>query len=541
MPRRRPMPRLAPFATAGERPQPPLRQQGMVLLVFFFLFGIPFFAAHYILLSLPYFWDELGQFIPTALDLWRDGAWVAHSTLPNVHPPGVEVYLTAWFAAFGYSVTIVRVAMLALACLGLLGVFLLAVDLSSAAQGAPAFLPPLLMLVSPLFFMQGMMAQLDMPAMVFTVWALFFFLRGNHFAAGAMSVALVLTKETGVVAPVIFSIVLLLRERKKAAALIYLAAPAALAGWLLVLHHATGNWMGNAGFAHYNIEYSLNPVRLIFTFLRRIYYLFFAEFRWIATAALVLAIPRLALFRSRAWLVTGLVAASNLLLMTLLGGAALERYLLPMLPLFYIAASIAFTALPKRLSFVAATLLLLGLFTNLFWNPPYPFPFENNLAMVDFVGLQQAAAEYAESNLPLSRIATAWPYTAGLARPDYGFVHRGLSVVETNDFHRSSIAAIAPDKFDVLIVYTRTWAPERGVVSLPLVRDFLTRYYEFAPEVSDDDCAQLGLLPLVSWARHGQKITIYQRVFLPGTRSAKNTASFGRGSATSYMRSKLPY
>jgi len=494
----------------------------MPIAIFFFLFGIPFFAAHYLLLGLPYFWDELGQFIPTALDLWRDGAWVAHSTLPNVHPPGVAMYLTAWFLAFGYSVSIVRVAMLVLACLGLAGVFLLAVELSSAARGAPAFLPPLLMMVSPLFFMQGMMAQLDMPAMVFTVWALLFFLRGNHLAAGAVSVALVLAKETGVVVPIIFFVVLL-SQGKKAAAPAYLTAPVVLAGWLLVLHHATGNWMGNAGFAHYNIAYSLQPVRLIFTFLRRIYYLCFAEFRWIATAALVFTIPRLALFRSRAWLATGLVAASNLFVMTLLGGAALERYLLPVLPLFYIAASIAFTALPKRLNMLATPLLLLGLFVSLFWNPPYPFPFENNLAMVDFVGLQKIAAEYAESNLPLSRIATAWPYTAGLARPDYGFVQHRLSVVETDDFHRSSIAAIPPDRFDVLITYTRTWAPERGVLSLPLVRDFLTRYYDYAPEVSDEDCAQLGLLPLVSWARHGQKITIYQRVSMPERAAQKTT------------------
>ena len=522
MPRRLPMPRLAPFALSEEKPPLPLWRQWMPIAVFFFLFGIPFFAAHYVLLGLPYFWDELGQFIPTALDLWRDGAWVAHSTLPNVHPPGVAIYLTAWFLAFGYSVTVVRVAMLVLACLGLAGVFLLAVDLSSASQGAPAFLPPLLMMVSPLFFMQGMLAQLDMPAMVFTVWALLFFLRGNHLAAGAISVALVLAKETGVVVPIIFFAVLMLRDRKKADALVYLAAPVVLACWLLVLHHATGNWMGNAGFAHYNIAYSLQPVRLIFTFLRRIYYLFFAEFRWIATAALVFTIPRLALFRSRAWLVTGLIAASNLLVMTLLGGAALERYLLPILPLFYIAASIAFTTLPKRLNMLATPLLLLGLFASLFWNPPYPFPFENNLAMVDFVGLQKVAAEYAESNLPLSRIATAWPYTAGLARPDYGFVRHGLTVVETNDFHRSSIAAIPPDRFDVLITYTRTWAPERGVLSLPFVRDFLTRYYDFAPEVTDDDCAQLGLLPLVSWAHRGQKISIYQRTSMPGMQRAKD-------------------
>ena len=44
---------------------------------------------HLPLLTLPFHWDELGQFVPAALDLYRDGAWVPHSTLPNVHPPGV--------------------------------------------------------------------------------------------------------------------------------------------------------------------------------------------------------------------------------------------------------------------------------------------------------------------------------------------------------------------------------------------------------------------------------------------------------------------
>ncbi len=124
--------------------------------VFFFLFAIPLFAIHLPLLTLPFFWDEHGQFIPTALDLLRQGAWVAHSTVPNVHPPGVEAYLVAWYKLFGFSIPVTRIAMLFVAGFGLLFTFLLAIELSREAKGAPAFLPPFLLLVSPLFYLLSM-------------------------------------------------------------------------------------------------------------------------------------------------------------------------------------------------------------------------------------------------------------------------------------------------------------------------------------------------------------------------------------------------
>jgi len=514
--RRPPMPRLPPFALADARPASSKQRQGTALLIFFLLFTFMFAAFHVPLLKLPYFWDEHGQFIPTALDLLRDGAWVAHSTLPNIHPPGVEAYLVLWYRVFGYSILVTRIAMLFLAGLGLLGTFLLAVELSRKAAGVPAFVPPLLLMASPLFFMQGMMAQLDMPAMVGTVFALLFFVKGRHGWAAITCVALVLAKETGLVVPLVFLGLTAWRREWKRAAL-YLAAPAALAGWLLVLHSATGQWAGNADFARYNLNYSLHPVRIALTVLRRLYYLFIAEFRWIGTLALVFASGKMRQLVTHAWVPVAWVFAANLLLMTLLGGAALERYLLPVLPLFYIAVSVALTTYQRWVSGLMMAAMGLGLIASLFLNPPYPFPYENNLAMVDFVRLQEVAANYVEDNLPASKIATAWPYTAGLERPEYGFVQRsGLHVVETNDFHLSSIQEIPPERFDILIVYTRTWAPEDGVIKFPLVRRFLAKFYEYAPEVTEADCEKLGLTPVVSWSRRGQRITVYRRTGMPG-------------------------
>src|SRR5580692_4873743 len=94
---------------------------GLVLLLF--LAHLPYFG-------LPYFWDELGQFVPAALDIFHDGAWIPHSTVPNAHPPGVMAYLALVWRIFGYSITATRSAMLALAAGAIIVTYFLGDELS---------------------------------------------------------------------------------------------------------------------------------------------------------------------------------------------------------------------------------------------------------------------------------------------------------------------------------------------------------------------------------------------------------------------------
>lgn len=495
---------------ARVQPSPPLPRHSefLYLFIFFVLFTVPLVAMHASLLTLPYFWDEHGQFIPTALDLLRSGSWVAHSTLPNIHPPGVEAYLVLWYQLFGYSIAVTRVAMLMVGGLGLLLVFLLSIELTRGAPGFAAFYPVALLGLSPLFYTQSMMAQLDAPAMVLTLLSVLLFVKGRYCLSAFACIALVLTKETGAATPAVLFLVLVWKRRLHNA-LWFLAAPVALGVWLLILHSATGYWMGNPGFAHYNVGYSLEPVHVVITIIRRIYYLFFAEFRWVGVAAVLLAGKRLWAFRSPAWATVGLVCAANLAVVTLLGGAALERYLLPVLPFFYIVVGLALVLLPRWQRLVGAALLVAGLVVNIFWNPPYPFPFENNYAMVDFVELQKAAAGYLEDRLPHERIATAWPYTSALQNRDFGYVRQPFRVVETTDFSAGAIRKLPRASYDALVVYTRTWAPPSGVTTVPAIRLLLDRYYEFKPQINQEQCSALGLWPLISWERRGQTITIY--------------------------------
>src|SRR5690242_12562362 len=118
-------------------------------LFFFAIFAILVFLIHVPFLQLPYYWDELGQFVPAALDLYHSGSWIPHSTLPTVHPPGLMAYLSLAWSIAGYSVVATRCAMLLLASAAILVVFLPAIKLSPNIPGAPALLAMTLLLASP--------------------------------------------------------------------------------------------------------------------------------------------------------------------------------------------------------------------------------------------------------------------------------------------------------------------------------------------------------------------------------------------------------
>ncbi len=475
---------------------------------FFLLIVLVVFLAHAPYLALPYFWDELGQFIPAALDILRDAAWVPHSTVPNAHPPAVMAYLALIWKLFGYSIPATRAAMLMLASIAAFATL----RMSRLLSPGWVYAPLVLLLVDPLFYTQAMMAQLDMPAMLFTLLALLLFFEDRHKLAALASVALVLTKETGALLPLILAAALYFDRSRRKEAFYYATPFIALAIWFTFLWRSTGHLFGDPGFTHYNLAYALHPVRAAASIVRRIYYLFLADFRWAGSLAIVLAWRRTAIFSTRAWKITWLFIGAHALLVSVLGGAELERYLLPVIPLVYIAMAAAWSTVPAfaRVSGFAA--VAAGVLLGLFMNPPFPFPYENNLAMVDFVELDRDATHYLERTYPNQTVYTAWPLTQALRDPVFGYVDQKLTAAETGDLRRSTLEAIDPRAVDVLVLYSRTWEPDWGVLRWPQVQQFLARYYEYGHQMTADEVRQhFGLTPVRRWTRGGQWIEIYAR------------------------------
>ena len=472
-------------------------------------FGLIIFLSHVPCLQLPYFWDEMGQFIPAALDIFHDNSWIPHSTTPNVHPPGVMAWLALVWKIAGYSIEATRVAMLLVATATALAVFLLAIQLCRRLPGAPAFSAAALLLASPLFYAQAMLAQLDMPATLFTALSLLFFCRTGsarrHWLASRLCSrrrpvrCFPSSSESGCFAS---------------------GACARRSG--LPPHSQCSqdgscccNWerataLGNREFARYNLFFPLHPARLSVSLFRRFYYVFVDNFHWIGTVAIVMAWKRNSLFRERAWAVTATVLFGHLLLVSVLGGATLERYLLPVIPLFYIAVGAAWSAMVKSWRTVSQYAMVAGLLFGLFWNPPWPFPFENNLAVVDFIKLHREAAEFVEATYRNETIVSAWPFPDALRRPEFGYVTHSLKTEGIEDFHFDTVAALKKKGVKVLVVYSSTWEPEFSVLQLPIIKRFLAKYYFYDRQITSEEIReQLGLISVAHYSRRGQWIEVY--------------------------------
>ncbi len=470
--------------------------------------GLLLLLSHWPLLTRPYFWDEAGQFIPASLDIYYSGELVPHSTVPNVHPPGVMMWLAAAWHLFGYSIVVTRLAMLAIAIAGCWWVYRLAAEFLCPNHSA-AVMTVVLLCVSPLFFSQSIMALLDMPAMVFTTLALLLYLRERFVLASIACAALVMVKETGALLPAVLGI-MLVRERRWKQSVLFLIPGLPLIAWLLLLHARTGHWFGNPLFAQYNLKYPLNPVRLALALFRRGYYLFIGTGYFIGTAALVRARSFTGI-KGR-WPMPHIFAVAHFAAMCVIGGAVLERYLLPVLPIVLAAFANAICSLTPRWRCAAFWGVCSCSTVCIFVNPIYPFPLENNLAWTDFVAVQHDAAQYLSAHLPAgSTIASGFPLNDCMRRPELGYTREHFSIEDVQDYTRASLEPLRGRRIDALAIFSSTWDPI-GLEHNARWVAFLERFYDYEPDVPPDQIpALLGLHRVTRFERHRQWIELFQR------------------------------
>jgi hypothetical protein len=205
-----------------------------------------------------------------------------------------------------------------------------------------------------------------------------------------------------------------------------------------------------------------------------------------------------------------LVAGAQIILVSIFGGASLDRYNLPAMPIVYAAMAAAGSAFPTSWRWISRIGIIIGLLIGFIWNPAYPFSFENNLAMTDFVALQQDAATYLEANAAGKKIASAWPFTDALRRPEFGYVTHPLKVEPVEDFRLTTLANLDRNKVDVLVVFSRVWALDGGALDYDFVRNFLEKHWGYYRQASPEQIrAGLGFAPVLRWTRHGQWIEVY--------------------------------
>lgn len=481
---------------------------------------------HAPLLPLPYFWDEAGYYIPAALDLSRHGLLVPQSTLPTGHTPLLSIYLAVVWRLFGFSPLVTRAALVLVAALTIVALGALG-GRSVRGEGQREILlwSALCLALSPLFFAQSSLAHPEILVALFTTLAVLALLRERMVAFAFAASLAVLSKETAaILLPVVWLFAWHWRREKRLTAWIALAFPVLpLLAWTLHYHHVTGFWTGNAEYLDYNVYSTLNPVRIFLTFLRRLWELFGAGFNWV----LVLA-AGLGLWASRGvsrtepktpqltsdfiFLAVGLCAL-YLLALSLVGGAVLERYLLPVLPIYYLVLVTFIWRLPRTLARTACTLAAACLIGSWFIKPPYPFPFENNLAYADFIRLHQQAARFLENDPSDLLVLTAWPASGELTTPSLGYVNKARRVITVRGFTSEDFANTSPQSFDLLYFYSRRWEPENNwLAGSALLRRIQRTYFRYAPQIPEQMLVdRYHLRLLLNLGRGGQWVRIYTR------------------------------
>jgi hypothetical protein len=470
----------------------------------FLLFAL-FFAGlmllHAPLLRLPYFWDEAGYYVPAARDLFLTGTLIPQSTPSNAHPPLVMAWLALAWRVFGYSTLVTRTAMLAVSAFSLLGWF----RLSRIAANVPvAWATTALVALYPVYFTQSSMAQVDLPAAGFTFWGLAAYIE-DHIAAHEehqpwkqvlwFSLAS-LAKETAILAPLaLFGWELLgdfirwsLREiRSKESRwkeilppgdnrrpLIYLLLPVApLAGWYAYHYAKTGFLLGNPEFFRYNVVATFTPLRIPLALGMRLWQLFGYFGLYLLTLAGLLAMlrtprteigvarPRIPFWMQAAFLS---VVLAYLGFMSIVGGAVLARYMLPVVPLVILALV---STLWRRMRYwkLIVAAIAIAFVAGLFSNPPYGFSLEDNLAYRDYIVMHAEASRFLAMRYSGERVLTAWPASDELTRPWLGYINANASppfrVLRVEDFSVSQIdlAARARDRFDVALVFSTKYQP----------------------------------------------------------------------------------
>ncbi len=480
------------------RARPPVRRQTYVFV--YALIAIFLVLAHGPILDTPFYWDEAGQFIPAALDVFHSGALIPHSTLPNVHPPGVMAYLAAFWHVFGFSVSGTRVAMLLLAAVGALCSFLLAIELGREAPGTPAFSSLVMLCISPLFFAQSMLAQLDMPAMCFGILALLLFLQDSFIASALVLRGAGAHERDGPGGCGRIRRLARDGEALEGCCMVPGARSGAggLAGFPALRHRALD---GQRRLCAIQPVLSLTSRTSGSRIIRRVYYLFVGSGHFIGTAVLLWAMRRMSLFRSRPWRVTGAFLAVHVIVVSVLGGAVLERYLLPVLPILYIAFAVAMRAMlpvPRKRALFA---LLACLVAANFVNPIYSFPFENNLAFVNFARL---GAEVAlNMNSRPGQIATTFPMSDALRHPEYGYTQLPRDIVELKSFSADEIRRLTGRRPDMVLVYDTAWDPLH-LLQLSFVKSAMRQYFGSVTPATPEEVADLLSMQIVRhWMRTG--------------------------------------
>jgi hypothetical protein len=359
------------------------------------------------------------------------------------------------------------------------------------------------------------------------LWGLAFFLDGERLWAAIACFALAaLAKETAIVTPAALAgweiwLGLRGRDAKRFRSAGWLATAALpLAFWYVYHWHRTGFVFGNPQYLRYNATANLTPLRMAAALWHRtnqvtLHMNLFVPVLMALACLLLDRLPeredvrRSSVYRE----VLLVVIVTNVVFFSVLGGALLTRYLLPLYPLVILLCVMTFWARLRRWGWFVV-LSGAAFVAALFVNPPYRFAPEDNLAYSDSIRLQQDAIAQIVAHYPHETVLTAWPASDALTKPELGYVADPVSVSSIDDFSFGQIQAVAQSDraYTVGLIFSTKYAPPRwNLIPWHRNEDLDARFFGFHYDLSPAVVARL-LGGKVVWSerRKGQWAAVLQ-------------------------------
>jgi 4-amino-4-deoxy-L-arabinose transferase-like glycosyltransferase len=480
------------------------------------LFFAAIFLSHSTLMRLPYFWDEAGYYIPAAWDLFRTGTLIPQSTITNAHPPLPSILLAAWWHLSGFVIVGTRTFICMVSAAALLGVYNLSRKLAGSTVAA---VTTFLTAIYPVWFAQSTLAHADIFAAAFTLWAFSAYLDPNgktasrrRIDAAALFSLAALSKETAIVTPLALALWEAVQFFRNPAsrrdhlrwAFTLIVPTLPLIGWYAYHYHHTGYVFGNPEFLRYNATANLSAYRILLSLWHRLLHLTVHMNMYVPVLCCIAAFfipltakefpqpaPRTV---DRPTLeAIAVILLANLVAFSILGGALLTRYLLPMFPLILLVC-VATWHRHLRQWWILAALSTVALLAGIWINPPYAFAPEDNLTYRDMIVLHQQAIRVLQQRFPQATVLTAWPASTELARPELGYTHTPFKVFAIQNFSIEQMqkAAADPAGYDTALIFSTKWEPPPGHINLGKPNQSAdTRYFDFHHDLHPDEAARL--------------------------------------------------